>query len=371
MSLTTLADLVFAAGVVVAAVALAVAALRRGPTWLLTSIVGLEGAGAIGIWIAFALRHGRPLAVAAGGLTGCLVAATAAVLLRGALQRVAAMDERLLEAQSNLLGLVEREKATRAQELELTLARARADSRSLLEEQERQLAEERRAVEERRGGEAIAALTTRLAQVQAQVEERLASWAQDLDRAAETTKKQIADLRRRQEQLLSEVEQRLVADTERLTAEREEQRTALSRLRSDVDRALGGRGPLRRAPPRAQPARGAADAARAGAHRAGAARGGRGRPADPRHVRERRGAPGRAARPRRRARRLLVRDGGSPAVRGRRQVIAGGLGETARAGARPVGEHLRARGGDRPRREARPHRRRRRATARAPDRRRR
>src|SRR5581483_4286950 len=238
MSLTTLADLVFAAGVVVAAVALAVAALRRGPTWLLTSIVGLEGAGAIGIWIAFALRHGRPLAVAAGGLTGCLVAATAAVLLRGALQRVAAMDERLLEAQSNLLGLVEREKATRAQELELTLARARADSRSLLEEQERQLAEERRAVEERRGGEAIAALTTRLAQVQAQVEERLASWAQDLDRAAETTKKQIADLRRRQEQLLSEVEQRLVADTERLTAESEEQRTALSRLRSDVDRVL-------------------------------------------------------------------------------------------------------------------------------------
>lgn len=238
MSLTTFADLVFAAGVGLAAVALGLAALRRGGTWLLAALVALEGAGAVGIWVAFALKHGRPLAVAAGGLTGCLLAATAALLLRFALRRVAAMDDRLDEAQADLLALVEQEKATRGSELELTLARARADSRSLLEEQERQLAEERRSVAEQRERDAMASLSARLVEAQAQVEQRLAAWAQDLDRAAEASKARIADLRKRQEQLLGEVEQRLLADAERLSSESEEQRSAVGRLRSDIDRTL-------------------------------------------------------------------------------------------------------------------------------------
>lgn len=238
MALTTIADLVFAAGVVVAAAALALAALRRGSASVLTGFVALEGVAAVGIWIAFALRHDRPLAVAAGGLTGCLIAATAALLLAGALRRTAEIDARIAEAEAHLLAVVERERQTRASELELTLARARAESRSILEEQERRLAEERRAVAEQQERAVTAALTTKLAEVQAQVNQRLAGWAEDLDHAADATKTNIAELRRRQEQLLTDVEQRMHVDAERFSAESEGQRAALAKIRSDIERTL-------------------------------------------------------------------------------------------------------------------------------------
>ena len=47
MGLTTIADLVFAAGVVLAALALAGAVLRRGSTQALVLIVGIEAAAAV------------------------------------------------------------------------------------------------------------------------------------------------------------------------------------------------------------------------------------------------------------------------------------------------------------------------------------
>lgn len=238
MALTTLADLVFAGGVVLAALTLAAAALRRGPRWSLVSPTALEALAAVAIWVAFALRHDRPLAVAAGGLTGCALLAGAAVLLRLALERVAATDERLGEAQADLLALVEREKGVLAGDLELTLARARADSRSLLEEQEREIAEERRTLLAEREREATVSLADKLNQVQAQVEQRLAGWSQDLDRAAEATKARIMELEQRQQQLLRDIELRVAADAERLAAESDEQREAVTRLRAELNRTL-------------------------------------------------------------------------------------------------------------------------------------
>jgi len=238
VGLTTFADLVFAAGIVAAATALALAALHRGSTSVLRGIVALEGVASVGTWIAFALRHDRSLAVAAAGLTVCLLAATAALLLAEALRQRAEIDGRLADAEAHLLAVVARERETRASELELTLARARADSRSILEEQERRLAEERRAVAEQQERAVAAALMTKLAEVQAEVEQRLAGWAEDLDRTAEVTKGQIAELRRRQEQLLAEVEKRMLADAERFSAESEGQRAALAKIRSDIDRTI-------------------------------------------------------------------------------------------------------------------------------------
>jgi hypothetical protein len=238
VALTTIADLVFAGGVVVAALALAAAALRRGPTRMLAVFCVIEAVAATGIWIAFAFRQERSLAVAAAGLTVCALAAGGALLLRSTLRRLEATDVRLAEAQADLLELVEREKIERAKELELTLARARADSRSLLDEQERRLAEERRAAAEKREHEATAALGDRLVQVQADVDQRLASWSQDLDRSAEAIKAHTADLSQRQKQLLGDIEVRLAADAERLAAESDEQRAAMTRFRSDFDRAL-------------------------------------------------------------------------------------------------------------------------------------
>ena len=238
MTLTTIADLIFAGGVVLAALALAGAALRRAPTSALASVAALEAAAAVGVWVAFALRHDRPLAVSAAGLTVCTAAAVAALLLRRALNRVAAMDARLAESQTDLLAAVEREKTALGKDLQLTLARARADSRSLLEEQERQIAEERRTLVSQWEHDATAALGEKLNQVQVEIEHRLAGWSQDLDRMAEATKTRIGELEQRQQQVLREIELRLTADAERLSAESEEQRAGVARLRTELNRTV-------------------------------------------------------------------------------------------------------------------------------------
>ncbi len=243
MSLTTIADLIFAGGIVLAAFALAGAALQRVRPSVLSAVAVVEAAAAVGVWVAFALRHDRSLAVAAGGLTVCTLAAVAALLLRRALTRVGAMDVRLAESQTDLLAAVEQEKTALGKDLQLTLARARADSRSLLEEQERQIAEERRALVSQWEHDATAALGDKLNQIQAEIEQRLAGWSQDLDRIAEATKMRIVELEQRQQQVLREIELRLTADSERLSAESEEQRAGVARLRTElnrtVDEALG------------------------------------------------------------------------------------------------------------------------------------
>ena len=238
MTLKTIADLLFAGGVVVAALALAGAALRLTRTSVLVAATTVEATAAVGVWVAFALRHDRSLAVAAAGLTACTLATAASVLLSRALKRVGAMDDRLAEAQADLLATVEREKTGLGKELQLTLARARADSRSLLEEQERQIAEERRTLVAQWEHDATAALTDKLMHVQALVEQQLAGWSQDLDRIAEATKMRIAELEQRQQQVLREIELRLTADAERLSAESDEQRAGVARLRTELNRTL-------------------------------------------------------------------------------------------------------------------------------------
>ena len=207
-------------------------------TSVLVAATTVEAAAAVGVWVAFALRHDRSLAVAAAGLTACTLAAAASVLLSRALTRVGAMDDRLAEAQTDLLAAVEREKTGLGKELQLTLARARADSRSLLEEQERQIAEERRTLVAQWEHDATAALTDKLMHVQALVEQQLAGWSQDLDRIAEATKMRIAELEQRQQQVLREIELRLTADAERLSAESDEQRAGVARLRTELNRTL-------------------------------------------------------------------------------------------------------------------------------------
>src|SRR5260370_42361757 len=83
MPLTNTFDIVFAAGVGVAAFALVGAAMRFLPRLALVALTSLELGAAIGAWLFFALRHSHPreLAVAAGGLTGRPLAGRGAVAL--------------------------------------------------------------------------------------------------------------------------------------------------------------------------------------------------------------------------------------------------------------------------------------------------
>jgi len=236
--LTTVFDIVFAVAVVVAAATLVGAASRRARKRQLELVTAVLAVAAVATWVLFALRHDRDLALDAGGLTGCTVAAAGSFLLVRALARAGAMGAHLVEAEARLAELVQLEGAKRVVELERTLVRARADSISLLGEEERRIAEERRREFAERERELTRSLMETLTATQAQVELRLAGWAQDLDRAADGVKARIADLTRRQKQVLSEVELRLAADADRLSAESEEQRAALARLRSEHDRSL-------------------------------------------------------------------------------------------------------------------------------------
>jgi hypothetical protein len=240
MSLTTGFDLAFAAGIAVAIGALAGAMLRLLPRAALIALAVVEVGATAVAWIAFALEHDHPreLAVAAGGLTVCMLVASSSLLLRRAIARSAAIDAHLAAAQAQLTALVDREAAERAAELGRTLARARADSSSLLVEDERRIADDRRREFAEREREFAASLTESLTSTQAQVEQRLAGWAQDLDRAAEVTKARIAELAQRQKQLVSDVEVRLVADAERLAADSDEQRAAVQRTRIEIEKAL-------------------------------------------------------------------------------------------------------------------------------------
>jgi hypothetical protein len=240
VEITVAFDIVFAAGLGAAALVLLGAAADRLGRGTLVGAALAELVAATAAWIAFALRqsHPRELAVAAGGLTGCAVAAGAALLVRRALKRAAQVDAHLHEAEQRLRALVDREAEERAAELDRTLARARADSVSLLVEEERKLAEEHRREFADREREAGASLTSGLTATQAQVEQRLAGWAQDLDRVADATRAHILELGQRQKQLLADAELRMAADADRLAAESDELRASLQRMRTDVDKAL-------------------------------------------------------------------------------------------------------------------------------------
>jgi hypothetical protein len=200
----------------------------------LTVVLGLA---AVGAWVSFGLRPQTHVAAAAGGITVAFAAALAAVKLRTLLRSARRMDEQLARAQARLHSVIAREAEERSAELERTLARARADSVSLLTEQERRIAEERRAAAAERSRTMADELGEALTVAQQQVEARLAGWVDDLERAQRGVGDQIALLAQSQKQLISEAEARIAADAERLEAESEQQRAGLIRLRDDLARA--------------------------------------------------------------------------------------------------------------------------------------
>jgi len=240
MSLTTGFDVGFAASAAIAALALSAAALRAVPRVVLGLLTAVVLGGAVAGWVFYALRHSHPreLAVAAGGISACALATGAALLVAWSLAGAAATETHVAAAQERLLELIAAEADERAAELERTLARARADSISLLADEERRIAEERRTAFSDRERELVASLTGALTEVQAQVAQRLSDWKRDLDRAADSTKERLGEIAERQQQLLGDAEARLAADSDRLSAESDTQREGMSRLRADIDKAL-------------------------------------------------------------------------------------------------------------------------------------
>jgi hypothetical protein len=236
--LTDVAEIVFAVAAVVAGVGLAVTVAGRASRNLLLGLALALGAAAVSLWVCYALEQDAPIAVSAAGTTLAAIMMLAAMRLRRLVQHARRVDSELASAEQRLENVIQREAAERAAELERTLARARADSASLLAEQERRIAEERRRAAAEQEREANASLAEALTRAQQHIETRLRSWAEDLDRAQRAVGDQLEQLKQRQRQLIVDAETRIAADIERLESEGEQQRSGLVRLRDELARAI-------------------------------------------------------------------------------------------------------------------------------------
>jgi hypothetical protein len=236
--LTDAAEIAFAASAVVAAASLAATVAGRTSRGALVSLAALLGAVAIGLWVVYALRQHTPIAVSAAGTTLAAVTQLAALRLRRLIQHIRRVDTQLAAGEHRLRTLIEQEADERGAELERTLARARADSMSLLTEQERRIADERRRSAAEQERQASASLSESLAIAHQQMETRLRGWTEDLERVQRVGGAQLEQLKQRQRQLISDAETRIVADAERLEAESEQQRGGLMRLRDELARAI-------------------------------------------------------------------------------------------------------------------------------------
>jgi hypothetical protein len=202
----------------------------------LRALAVLLGAAAVAAWIVFGFSPSTEAAIAAAGLAVCAAIEAGLVLLRIALGRARRIDSELAGAEARLRRVIDREAEERTAELERALARARADSISVLLEEERKIGERRREEFVERERAVGAELTQALAATQERVARRLAEWTQDLDRAQQAFAAQVAKLAERQRQLIAEAETRIGAEAERLIGDADQQRAAVIQLREQIAR---------------------------------------------------------------------------------------------------------------------------------------
>jgi hypothetical protein len=226
----------FAVAVVVAAGSFAAAALGRASRTLLLGAAGLIGAAAVAAWVAFALDPSSALAISATGLVACVLLPIAGLGLQRGLARGREIDEEIERAKAELAEVARTEVSRRSGELERTLSRARADSLSAYAEEERRLAETRRSALGESEQRLRHGLAEAFSKVQGQVEQRLASWHQDLDRAQRQLGTRLEEIAQRERSLIEALEARLENDGERVKVADEEQKAAVNRLREDLAR---------------------------------------------------------------------------------------------------------------------------------------
>lgn len=141
------------------------------------------------------------------------------------------------EARRQLEALVEEQTTVSAEELKARLARLRADSLSILAEDERRIADERRQELAERERAAGVELADALAATQRRVDERLRGWTDDLDRTQQALETELRRLEQRQKQLIAEAEARIEAEASELVSTSDEQRASVLRLREELERA--------------------------------------------------------------------------------------------------------------------------------------
>jgi hypothetical protein len=234
VTVETAFQIAFAVGAVVAAASLLWAALGRASRRALLAAGVLLGLLAVAAWVVFALEPGAELAVAATGQSLAALAVVGAIRLGEIVRRTRALDAEFAGARRELDAALAEHTRELAADLERTIQRARAESTSLLLDEERRLAEEHRRSFAERERKAGAELAEALSVTQRRVEQRLAGWASDLERAQEGFAAELARLSEKQSQLVAALEARLGSELDRLEEIREEQRQAVTRARTEL-----------------------------------------------------------------------------------------------------------------------------------------
>ncbi len=174
------------------------------------------------------------VAAAAFALVAALGAMTAWLRTR---KRLTTLEAELDRGKEAFRDAVHREAAAQTEQLENTMALTRAQSISLLVDEERRITEERRRDVAERERDATAKLGAALAQAQRSVEKRLGDWSSDLAQIQESFAAELQRISARQQQLTGEIDAKLEAETGRVESTMEEHRSLITRLRTDLDRA--------------------------------------------------------------------------------------------------------------------------------------
>jgi hypothetical protein len=178
------------------------------------------------------------LIVAVVGACVSLLALLACVLTLRKVRGEQQMLEREIErGKGQFDAVVAHELEHRAQDLERTLARLRADSLSQLAEEERRIADERRRDVSERERDATLRLGNQLLAVQGAVEQRLSDWAGDVEKLQTGLDDELKRTEARQRQLLAEIAAKVDQDAEGLQGQVEEQQQTLARLRQELTEA--------------------------------------------------------------------------------------------------------------------------------------
>jgi hypothetical protein len=148
--------------------------------------------------------------------------------------RLADVEQELDRARDELTRLIRRETEASAAEIQRLMARERADSLSRLQQEERRIAEERRRAVVEHEERAIAELAASLMEIQQRVEQRLAGWADDIERTQQSLTAELSKLRERQQVLVGEAEARLQTDREKIDEAGAVQAAAFAKLREEL-----------------------------------------------------------------------------------------------------------------------------------------
>ena len=198
---------------------------------------GVLALAAVAAWIAFAFRPEREIAVAAAGLLVAAIAEAGATVLAGAARRARTEEATFAQARETIDRMIAEETEQVSADLQRWIARVRADSLSLLAEEERRVAEARRGELVEREQHVAAELADALAAVERRVDERLRAWSDDLDRAQQALGTQLERLEQRQRQLIGDAEARIEAEAADLFTTSEAQRASVLRLREELEQA--------------------------------------------------------------------------------------------------------------------------------------